>query len=1783
MKLVPVMIAVVGLFLASLRPYAADNFTLRKTITIASDSLKIENVSNGRQRIRLSDLQAIQFSDLPVFEVGFQIPDGYSVRDVSVDPISWFTPEGEVLPLELDSEVDGAGAGKKSGLPLSLGRQWNAGLESLFHQGRIRGHDIAGIVVRPVQYQAESKRLRLCTKFDVVLNLQAALPAQNRLQIKRESVAGEQMTRSAFGRLNLRLPDASQVSDRSHLTSKVNSGAPFNPTFRPTVDGSPVEMVIITDQAESTSYQQLANFKTKIGVPTVVRTVSWILANYPHGVDEPETIRLFLRDAAEKWGTTYVLLGGDTEIIPTRQTVVGPTNYDPVPSDYYYSDLDGTWDADGDNLFGEIYYTPTYPGDDVDFYPDLYVGRLPSKTQTEAATLVNKILAYEQNPPTSFIKKSLLLGEVVLPQNYTSGATIDFDGAAICEDLPTLSFPIAWLSQMTRLYENYTAYSGSQQETKQSAINAINAGYGLIHHVGHGFVNTMSVGSSTLGNSDASAFTNSTRQGILYAGTCSAGKIDANCISEAFLLNSAGGAVAVIAASHLNGIYQGWDYQREWYGGLFSLGLGHIGVITAEAKIALAPIAAFYGIYSQTVLGEHCLGDPEMWIWNPSGSEPLHLTLSHPSTFTLGSSPIHVVVTASGSPVNGARVCISKGSDAYVVGLTASNGAVDLSFPADLPGTFYVGAWAPNYVAVVDSGTVIAPASSAYLFPVSQTIDDDLSGSSIGNGDALINPGETIEFRPVLKNGGAITATSPIAVLTTSDPNISIGVGTCNYPNIAAGNQSSPSNSMRFSVSRNTPDRYVAHATLTIQGTSFAKGILLYVQAPVLEYWSQTIRDTVGNGNGNGAIAAGEDFVIIPKLRNLGAGRGRLVEVRLRSNDSAVTVLDSVSVIGAMDPDEIKANHVDGVRCRLSNVTPPHELRMVLKDAYGELGYKKVDWLLPLTPSSLDGKGQASSIELSWAPVSSGDLKGYNVYRSPSLTPATWVKVNDLISERIGYYRDDGLPAFTRYFYVISAVDSSGNEGVWSLPISTTTTLPLRAGFPVGSAAQSPTAGVTFADLDGDGQLELLTGGEEVYVLRADGREYIDGDHDVRNRGPFSNTNGSGFWNTPSVGDVDHDGDPEVAAASWSPPRLYLWDNQGNVMPGFPKDLNPSNHPEPNPVGSVVLGDVDDNHDLEIFVECADKLFGWQHDGTELLDGDNNPATNGIFRILGAAYNYGTPSIADFDGNPDRKKEIIVPSRDHKLYVMRANGTDLPGFPFQTAGSITSSPAVGDIDNDSRPEIVFVSSGQTEMKPVSDRSAPIDRESYPAGGYAPKIALHLHPYPLSKGQTFCAAGNINSCADVVIHGNVAQPYYVYVLGANYNPSYGLGGMSFGLNYDSTPGQGIYLSGWTSCAALQFATQSPLPTWPASGSGNRLTWDANSSDANSGCQHDSVAVAGVFYVYSYSNTTLNLTTNPSNSQAVIANCAGNRQILEPQDLGRIGFGTAVGVNPCPEGSPTTGTVHAIRVDLTEPSGWPVSIPMNGDMDSSPALADLNQDLYPDVIVGSSNGNLYCLSGNNAQTLAGFPFYSGAPIYSSPIVGDLNNDGDQDILFGNDAGSLYGLSHSGEILDGFPIKTSNKISSAPFIWDIDNNGTTEIGVRGSDQMLYCWNTPWSFSPTSMTWPKFKKNASNDGNRLGSSLPYQTGVPNNLNSSLPSLKFVNPARRGAIFQILAPSGGRLEVLDIAGRIVYSEHVEENANLQRIKWEPRARNGVALPSGIYFVRMFGKGQIVKKLVLMN
>jgi len=63
-----------------------------------------------------------------------------------------------------------------------------------------------------------------------------------------------------------------------------------------------------------------------------------------------------------------------------------------------------------------------------------------------------------------------------------------------------------------------------------------------------------------------------------------------------------------------------------------------------------------------------------------------------------------------------------------------------------------------------------------------------------------------------------------------------------------------------------------------------------------------------------------------------------------------------------------------------------------------------------------------------------------------------------------------------------------------------------------------------------------------------------------------------------------------------------------------------------------------------------------------------------------------------FDG--DGKLEIIIGADDFqrnggRVHAFRADGSELPGFPIHTDQAMSSSPAIGDIDGDGKPEIVI--------------------------------------------------------------------------------------------------------------------------------------------------------------------------------------------------------------------------------------------------------------------------------------------------------------------------------------------------------------------------------------------------------------------------------------------------------------------------------------------------------------
>ena len=176
------------------------------------------------------------------------------------------------------------------------------------------------------------------------------------------------------------------------------------------------DYVIITTDELVDSLSNFTEWKQSLGYNVKIVTISWIESNY-NGKDIQEKIRNFLIDKYEEWGIDYVLIAGSRDKIPMRKCYLNPSNhedkYSIIETDYYYADLTGNWDADRDGYFGEIMQ------DKPDFYPEIYVGRIPSDDANKIRNICQHIINFEKSNKT-WKKDVLLLGAIIFYENYSS-------------------------------------------------------------------------------------------------------------------------------------------------------------------------------------------------------------------------------------------------------------------------------------------------------------------------------------------------------------------------------------------------------------------------------------------------------------------------------------------------------------------------------------------------------------------------------------------------------------------------------------------------------------------------------------------------------------------------------------------------------------------------------------------------------------------------------------------------------------------------------------------------------------------------------------------------------------------------------------------------------------------------------------------------------------------------------------------------------------------------------------------------------------------------------------------------------------------------------------------------------------------------------------------------------------------------------------------------------------------------------------------------------------------
>lgn len=159
------------------------------------------------------------------------------------------------------------------------------------------------------------------------------------------------------------------------------------------------------------------------------------------------------------------------------------------------------------------------------------------------------------------------------------------------------------------------------------------------------------------------------------------------------------------------------------------------------------------------------------------------------------------------------------------------------------------------------------------------------------------------------------------------------------------------------------------------------------------------------------------------------------------------------------------------------------------------------------------------------------------------------------------------------------------------------------------------------------------------------------------------------------------------------------------------------------------------------------------------------------------------------------------------------------------------------------------------------------------------------------------------------------------------------------------------------------------------------------------------------------------------------------------------------------------LHAWHYNGTYVTGWPIDRTRNlfrGGM-SSPALADIDKDGLPEIIVGTysyvipacPNPYIFLVLNGDGSMVPGFPVYTSEVIKSSPAVGDIDGDGWLDIVVGTgdwnescgqpaDGRKVYAWDHAGHPLPGWPKRTNGNMLASPALGDLDGDGQLEVVV-------------------------------------------------------------------------------------------------------------------------------------------
>ncbi len=661
------------------------------------------------------------------------------------------------------------------------------------------------------------------------------------------------------------------------------------------------DYLIITPEEFVSEFDGLVNHYTIRGLKTVVKSKEEILTE-ASGQDAQEKIRNYIIQEYTTNSISYVMLGGDVEHIPYRGfycAVQSSSVYEDsnIPSDLYYSALDGNWNTDGDNKWGEI--------DEDDLLPEIAVARFSFSNTSELASMLNKTITYQSNPVLGDLAHPLMVGEHLYDDPITWGS--DYLELAIGyqneNGYETTGIPES--NTFTKLYDKESTWN-SNDLTSQ-----INQGRNFVHHVGHANENTvMKYYTSDITNNAFSGANGTDHQFTnIYTHGCICGSFDASdCIAEQMV------KIDNFAAAFVGNSRYGWfnegqtegpsaHIHREFVNALYTDRLYRIGMTHMVSKYETASFVNAPGQHEEGALRWcfydcNVLGDPAMGIWT---AEPREVVVNYPSTIVIGQESYNIQIsTASGDSPTEINATLLMDGVFHGSETSPTSGSLELELSPVFTNVGTATLWVTGYNMIPQSFEVqVVPAEGAYVVLAECEIDD-----TSGNNNGELDYGETVNLNLNLQNVGATDAENVVANLTCSNSNISLNNATANMGNILGNGTVELDAAFEITVSDNIENGTAIDFELEFVGDNgtWNGQITINALAPALECVAFHLNDQ--SGNNNGRLDPGESVVFSVKVVNKGASVSPSLNSILTTETDFISINNGTQTHDALLPDE---------------------------------------------------------------------------------------------------------------------------------------------------------------------------------------------------------------------------------------------------------------------------------------------------------------------------------------------------------------------------------------------------------------------------------------------------------------------------------------------------------------------------------------------------------------------------------------------------------------------------------------------------------------------------------------------------------------------------------------------------------------------------------------------------------------------------------------------------------------------------------------------------------------